>query len=546
MSFLSRETDSSCGLIPKPLEFNSMPGVFMLTPDARIVATDLLHAEAELLAEQLRQATGFACMVAGKVAPDAPSIQFALDPGLSFLGNEGYELKITPRLVLIQAAAPAGAFYAAQTLLQMFPTAIFSRHTLVRDDWAVPCGEITDTPRFSWRGAMLDPSRHFLPMEFVLKFIDLMALHKLNRLHLHLNDDQGWRLEIKRYPKLTTIGSHREKTLIGFAQQSPADTDFDAGKQPYDDLPYGGFYTQDEARAIVAYAAERHMIVVPEIEIPGHAQAAIAAYPELGCTSDAPKVSPHWGIHDQIFNPSDQTIEFLQNVLMEVMDIFPSPFIHTGGDEAVKKQWKASDAVQARIRELGLKDEAEMQSYVISRMDAFLADHGRRLVGWDEILEGGLAPGAVVMSWRGEQGGIEAAEAGHDVIMAPYQSTYLDYYQSEDRASEPQAFPDYLPLETVYAYEPVPADLPEKFAPHVLGAQCQLWSEYMPSSEQVEYQAFPRLCALAEVTWSAREHKNYANFLARLETHLERLDMLGVHYRHRKDSEIRYAVYRVE
>lgn len=518
----------------------------MLTPDTRIVADDSLHAEAELLAEQLRQATGFAFVVAGKAVSDAPSIQFRLSPNLSPLGLEGYELEVTAHHVLIQAAAPAGAFYAIQTLLQLFPTTIFSRHRLVRDDWALPCGKITDTPRFSWRGVMLDPSRHFLPVDIVLKFIDLMALHKLNRLHLHLNDDQGWRLEIKRYPKLTSVGSHREKTLIGFARQSPADDDFDAGRQPYDDIPYGGFYTQDEARAIVAYAAERHVIVVPEIEIPGHAQAAIAAYPELGCTSDAPKVSPHWGIHDQIFNPSEQTIEFLQNVLTEVMEIFPSPFIHTGGDEAVKNRWKASGAVQSRIRELGLKDEAEMQSYVIGRMDAFLSGRGRRLVGWDEILEGGLAPGAVVMSWRGEQGGIDAAAAGHDVIMAPYQSTYLDYYQSEDRAGEPQAFPDFLPLETVYAYEPIPSGLPEQFAPHVLGAQGQLWSEYMPTPEQVEYQAFPRLCALAEVTWSAREHKNYADFLARLETHLERLDLLDVNYRRRKDSEIRYAVYRVD
>ena len=426
---------------------------------------------------------------------------------------EGYRLTIEPSGIEIRAAERAGLFYGVQTLLQLMPASVYSPQGLENGAFDVACAEIEDAPRFSWRGAMLDVSRHFLPCEFVLKFIDLLALHKLNVLHLHLTDDQGWRIEIKKYPRLTSVGAVRSETVQGIAVSDPADAGFDPTSETLDGTPYGGFYTQEQARAIVAYAAARHITVVPEIEMPGHAQSAIAAYPFLGAGDEPLNVSPRWGIHDALYKPGERTFEFLQDVLAEVMEIFPSRFIHVGGDEAVKTQWQNSAEVQALIQELALQDEAGMQSYFIKQIDEWLTERGRVLIGWDEILEGGLAPGAVVMSWRGEQGGIDAARSGHDAVMAPYQFTYLDYYQSDDRGREPLAFPSTLPLETVYSYEPIPADLPDSLAGHILGAQCQLWSEYMPSPEQVEYQAFPRLSALAELAWSSREGKDYSEFL---------------------------------
>ncbi len=378
---------------------------------------------------------------------------------------------------------------------------------------------------------MLDVSRHFLPKNFVLKFIDLLARHKMNVLQLHLTDDQGWRLEIKKYPKLTEIGAWRTETLVGRALRNPADAGFDPASQHFDGTLHGGFYTQDDAREIVAYAAARHVTVVPEIEMPGHAQAAIAAYPFLGCTGEAPPVSPTWGIHDQLYKPSEQTFEFLRDVLAEVMDIFPSPYIHVGGDEAVKTLWRESQDCRQIKRSLGLPNEDALQSYFIGRIDEFISQSGRTLIGWDEILEGGLSPGAVVMSWRGESGGLEAAALGHDVVMAPEQFTYLNFYQSEARKAEPPAFHALLTLPTVYGYDPIPAALPESQKRFVLGTQCQLWTEYMPDARQVEYQAFPRLSAFSEVAWTEKKNKNLAGFLERLPQHLARLDALDVNYR---------------
>ncbi len=363
-----------------------------------------------------------------------------------------------------------------------------------------------------------------MPKEFVKKYIDLLALHKLNTFHWHLTDDQGWRIEIKKYPRLTSVGAWRKETLVGHSTDDPS-------AERYDGQRHGGFYTQDDVREIVEYARARFVNVVPEIEMPGHSVAAIAAYPELGVTGEPTEVATKWGVFDDILNPSDRTIAFMQDVLTQVMALFPSREIHLGGDEAVKTRWQASPEVQARIKALGLENEEQLQGWFMKQMDAFLAAHGRRLVGWDEILEGGLSPNAVVMSWRGEAGGIAAARAGHDVVMTPTAYTYFDYYQSQDRDHEPLAIGGDLPLEQVYGYDPIPAGLEPQFASHVLGAQGQLWSEYLPGPKAVEYMAFPRLCALAEVVWTPKPRKDYQDFLARLATHLERLAILDVNYR---------------
>jgi len=438
------------------------------------------------------------------------------------LGDEGYRIDVRAEHVTIAAASTAGLFWGIQSFLQLCGPDIL-REGGAPATLSIPCVSIVDQPRFGWRGLMLDVARHFMPIEFLRKFVDLLALHKMNRLHLHIVDDQGWRVEIKKYPKLTSVGAFRDKTIAGHLEQFWKDN-------AYNHTPHGGFYTQDELRDLVAYAADRHITIIPEIEMPGHAQAAIAAYPELGNIDTPVDVCSHWGIIEHIFNPAESTITFLQDVLTEVMDIFPSKVIHIGGDEAVKNEWKASTFAQERIRELGLADEDELQSWFIRRMDDFLTSKGRRLIGWDEIIEGGLAANAMVMSWRGEAGGIEAAEAGHDVVMAPTTYTYFDHYQSRDRAAEPVAQGSFLPLEVVYHYDPIPAALPAHAAHRILGAQGQLWSEYLPTPERVEYMTFPRAAALAEAVWSTPA-RDYDDFLKRLRVHLTRLDALDVKYR---------------
>jgi hexosaminidase len=414
-------------------------------------------------------------------------------------------------------------FYAVQTLRQLLPPAVYSLQPVTGVDWTVPCVEITDYPRFSWRGLLIDPARHFIPVDDVKRFIDLMALHKFNRLQIHLNDDQGWRIEIKKYPRLTEVGAWRHETLIGHASQQPA---------RFDGIPHGGFYSQDDIRHLVRYAAERHVTLVPEISMPGHCQAAIAAYPELGVFPQQQRdlrLWTQWGISEHILAPRPQTVEFCQDVLTEVMGLFPSRYLHIGGDEAIKNQWRASAEMQELIRQHGLQNEEQLQAWFTQQLDTFLTRHGRRLVGWDEILEGGLAPGAVVMSWRGKQGGITAAQAGHDVIMAPTSHTYFDNYQGPPE-SEPLAIGGFLPLERVYQYEPVPAILTPEQAPRVLGAQAQLWGEYIKDAHHREYMAYPRASAMAEVVWSA-EKDSYVAFVRRLGTHLERLRAAAVNLR---------------
>ncbi|MGW7130703.1 beta-N-acetylhexosaminidase [Streptomyces bobili] len=444
------------------------------------------------------------------------------------LGPEAYRLSvIADRGVEIRGGDPAGVFWGAQTLRQLLGPEAF-RRAPVRPGtrYGVPHQIIEDGPRFHWRGLLLDVARHFMPKEGVLRHLDLMAAHKLNVLHLHLTDDQGWRVEIERHPRLTEVGSWRSRTRFGH-RASPL----------WDERPHGGFYTQDDIREIVAYAAGRHITVVPEIDVPGHSQAAIAAYPELGNTDvvDTRSLSvwDTWGINPNVLAPTDNTLRFYEGVFEEVLALFPSEFIHVGGDECPKEQWRDSSTAQARIGELGLVGEDGLQAWFIGHFDTWLAARGRRLIGWDEILEGGLADGAAVSSWRGYAGGIAAARAGHDVVMCPEQYVYLDHRQ-DGGAEEPVPIGYVRTLEDVYRFEPVPPGLTPEEAAHVLGTQANVWTEAMEDPARVDYQVFPRLAAFAEVAWSrlpAPERRDFAGFERRMVAHYERLDALGVGYR---------------
>jgi hexosaminidase len=521
--------DTTLSLIPRPVHVTRGSTVFVLAPGTVVVTDRDTRQIGQQLADWLGPATGYRLPVTASPGSATRVVSLRLDPALARLGDEGYRLSVTPSRITIRAFRPAGAFYAAQTLRQLLPAEIFREAPVAGVPWTVPAVEIEDMPRFGWRGAHLDVSRSFMPKEFVKKYIDLLALHKLNRFHWHLTDDQGWRIEIKKYPRLTSVGAWRSQSLVG-VQHDYADT----SQWVYDRIPHGGYYTQDDVREIVAYAAARFITVVPEIEMPGHAQAAIAAYPWLGNTGAQLEVLTHWGVDENILNPSDSAIHFMQDVLTEVLTLFPGHWVHTGGDEAPKNQWQASPVAQARIKALGLHTENELQSWLTAQMSQFLATRGRALIGWDEILEGGmegLAPNAVVMSWRGIEGGIAAAQAGHDVVMTPTSNTYFDYYQSQNRTAEPLAIGGFLPLDSVYAYEPVPASLTPEQGAHVLGTQGQIWTEYQRNPRNVEYMVFPRLVALAEVAWTPREQKNFADFSSRLDRHLLRLGILDVNYR---------------
>ena len=515
---------SAVAIVPQPESLTIGRGEFKLSAST-VIWTDARSADiARRFAAWLAPATGLAIPVRIGAA-SATGIVLTRDARLTRLGPEGYDLTVTPRRLAIRARERAGVFYGLQTVRQLLPPEIFREAKVDSVAWTIPALRIVDRPRFTWRGAHLDVGRHFMPKEFVKKYIDLLALQKMNSFHWHLTEDQGWRLEIRKYPRLTEVGAWRTQTIVGHQPSGDSTT------WQYDGQRHGGFYTQDDVREIVAYARDRFVNVVPEIEMPGHALAAIAAYPQLGVTGQPADVGMRWGVYANILNADESTVTFMQDVLTEVMALFPGPFIHIGGDEADKALWKTSARIQDRIRELGLKDEHELQSWFIRRIDSFLTEHGRRLVGWDEILEGGLAPGATVMSWRGTQGGLDAARAGHDVVITPTSHTYLDYYQSRNTAGEPLAIGGFLPLETVYAFEPVPAELEPEFRSRVLGAQGQLWTEYMAGPKQVEYMAFPRLTALAEVLWTPPERKSFADFSVRLEEYLKRLAVLDVAYR---------------
>ena len=528
LALVAPSQDTSLAVIPRPVQMTRGTGTFVLTPATAIVTDRGTRQIGYQLADWLQPATGYRLAVASAAGSAARVISLRLDSTLSRLGEEGYRLSVSGTRITIRAYRPAGAFYGVETLRQLLPVEIFREAAVSGVTWSAPAVDIEDMPRFQWRGAHLDVSRSFMPKEFVKKYIDLLALHKLNRFHWHLTDDQGWRLEIVKYPRLTSVGGWRRQTLVGIQHSYK-----DSTQWVFDGRPHGGFYTQDDAREIVAYAKARFVTVVPEIEMPGHAQAAIAAYPWLGNTGQQLEVLTRFGVDPNILNPSDSAIHFMQDVLTEVLAIFPSRWIHTGGDEAPKDQWKVSPVAQARIKELGLRDENQLQSWMTAQMSQWLAARGRALIGWDEILEGGtegLAPNAVVMSWRGMDGGIAAAQAGHDVVMTPTSNTYFDYYQSQD-TTEPPAIGGFLPIETVYAFEPVPAALDSAQAKRILGTQGQIWTEYQRTPKNVEYMVFPRLIALAEVAWTPKDRKDYADFSARLAKHVTRLGVLDVNYR---------------
>jgi hexosaminidase len=524
----AEQAPTAISVVPLPTRLAPGHGAFALRASTQIVSDAPLRARGRQLASMLAPATGFDLPVRVGAPPASPHIALRLQKTLArTLGDEGYRLQVTPRAITIRAAAPAGVFYAIQTLRQLLPPEIFREGRVDGLKWSVPVVTIEDVPRFRWRGAHLDVSRHFQPKEFVKKYLDLLALHKMNRFHWHLTDDQGWRLEIKQYPKLTEVAGWRKETLIGRDRGDRQE----GGAPQYDGKLHGGFYTQDDVREVVAYAAERFITVVPEIEMPGHSQAVISAYPELGCAEDAVEPRTRWGVSPYLLNAEPSTIAFMQNVLGEVLQLFPSPWIHVGGDEAVKTQWKASARIQARIAELGLKNEDELQSWFIRQMDAFLTGKGRRLIGWDEILEGGLAENATVMSWRGIDGAVAAARGGHDAVLTPTSHTYFDYYQAKDTAREPLAIGNFLPLDRVYTWEPMPSSLEPEYQKHMLGVQGQLWTEYMPGPKAVEYMAFPRLTALAEVAWTPTEQRKLDDFLRRMGPHLQRLRILDVNFR---------------
>jgi len=497
-------------VIPMPAQVSESGEGFAVSAQTPIVveASDAqARRSAEYLASLMARTRHLDLKVQQASAAGA-AIVLKRDAGAAVAGAEGYALDVTPKGMLITARGEAGLFYGAMTAWQLMTPA------QGEGDVRVPAVHIRDEPRFNWRGFMLDSARHFWTTDEVRTVIDQMAQHKLNVLHWHLTDDQGWRIEIKKYPELTRIGAWRTPPGAG---------------QNGEPKRYGGFYTQDEIRAIVAYAADRHITVVPEIDMPGHAQAAVASYPELGVTGKRPPVSVDWGVNPYLYNVDDHTIRFLEDVLDEVMALFPSTYIHVGGDEAVKDQWQASAAVQARMRELKLKDENAMQSWFIEQMGQYLAAHGRRLVGWDEVLEGGVPPSATVMSWRGTQGAISAAKLGHDVVLSPAPQLYLDHMQS-DREDETTGRMPPMTLESYYGFEAVPKELDSAQAKHVLGMQANLWTEHMPTMRHVEHAMFPRLDALAEAAWSPVTARDWHGFLGRLPAQLARYRAQDIGY----------------
>ena len=500
--------DPQIAIVPYPNHLEAGRGTYRVTD--RPVTCDSRTDE-----RTQRAVVGFAARLATvtggtnpvTVADEMPAsgIRFVTDESLP---AEGYELNVDGEGIEVRASQFPGFLYALQSLGQLLPAAVYGTEPAPDAAWEVPCVKIADAPRFAYRGMHLDVARHFFSVDEVKRYIDVMAIHKLNTLHWHLTDDQGWRIEIKRYPELTAVGSIRKATVVRKEWGT------------YDGTPYGGFYTQDEIRDVVEYAADRGVTVIPEIDLPGHMLAALTAYPELGCTGGPYEVWGRWGVADDVLCPGrEKTFEFLEGVLTEVMELFPSEYIHIGGDECPKVRWEKCPRCQAKIRQLGLKDDGEhtaehyLQSYVTDRIGKFLAQHGRRIIGWDEILEGRAPSDAVVMSWRGSEGGIAAAKLGHDVIMTPNSHFYFDYYQSLDTDAEPFGIGGYIPMEQVYSYDPAFPELTPEQQKHILGVQANLWTEYVLSDEHLEYMLLPRLAALSEVQWCQPETKDWNRFI---------------------------------
>lgn len=560
--------ESPLAVVPQPLRAIGCAGSFALGDDTVIAASRGAAAEAGKLATWLRRATGLRLPL--RVAPvgtlasrgrtgasparirgaaerrPSGAILVVRDDRDADLGPEGYRLSVRPDEVRLSSAGEAGLFYAAQTLRQLLPPDAFGDEPKAGVSGSLPCVTLEDRPRFRWRGAMLDVARHFLPKEFVLRFLDLLARHKLNRFHWHLTDDQGWRIEIRKYPRLTEVGGFRAESptrfradlgfVNFFANQALNAPD---GTPSFDGTPHGGFYTQSEIREVVAYARQRHIEIVPEIDMPGHIQSAIAAYPELGNTGIPIEVATRWGIQEHTLNVEEHTVSFMQDVLEELMALFPGRFLHVGGDEVLTRQWEESPAAQQRIAELGLASAEQLRGWFLSRMIDFLHQNGRRAIGWNEIFADDLDRRVAILSWLGTRPGVDAARAGHEVVMGPLGELYFDYAQglpAEAHAALDELFqgrfdpaPWLTPLEQVYGFDPIPPELRgTAAAARVLGAQAQLWTEFVHDGAEVEERSFPRLAALAEVVWSDAAQRDFADFEQRLAVHLERLDALGV------------------
>lgn len=524
-------------IIPKPVSLEMTNGRFLVDSKTKVVGASNLENEGNYLADMLNH---IANTNIAFEAESSGNIELKIDDTIK--NKEGYTVSVTHDKIVVSGKTAKGVFYGIQTLRQLMPTAIKTTTNQI-EDLTIPAVIIKDNPRFVYRGMHLDVGRHLFPVDFIKKYIDLIAMHKMNTFHWHLTEDQGWRIEIKKYPKLTQVGSKRHGTIKGHLGREDGN----------DETEYGGFYTQEEVKDIVKYATERHVTVIPEIELPGHASAAIASYPFLSCFPDEPNmvtndmssnagkevqangtskiVQETWGVFDDVFCAGDEaTFKFLEDVLAEVIPLFPSEYIHIGGDECPKSNWKRCPDCQNRINDNNLADEHELQSYFIQRIEKYLNSKGKKIIGWDEILEGGLAPNATVMSWRGEKGGIEAAKQHHDVIMTPGHSCYFDHYQTKNKENEPLAIGGKTTVADVYAYEPAPKELTEEESKYILGAQGNVWTEYMKTPDYVEYMILPRMTALSEVVWSPKEAKDWDDFKSRLNNMKDRYEAMGLNY----------------
>ena len=493
---------------------------FILNASSDIVyahGDSLLKRNAIFLAEYVKKSVGLSLVVQSHSLKSDGNIFLRIDKKIN--GDEAYKIEIDKHNIIVSGKTANGVFYGIQTLRKSLPIIQHAENVVM------PAAMISDTPRFAYRGMMLDVARHFFPVDFVKEYIDLLALHNMNTFHWHLTDDQGWRIEIKKYPLLTKIGSIRKHTTLG--RNSSLD----------DNTPYGGFYTQQQAREIVEYAKERYITVIPEIDMPGHMLGVLAAYPELGCTSGPYEVSGNWGVFDDILCAgNEKTYQFIQDVMDELMDIFPSKYIHLGGDEAPKTRWTTCEKCQGKIKSLGIKGDKEctaenrLQGYLVSRIEKYLNQKGRKIIGWDEILEGDVQKSATIMSWRGVDGGIKASRLGHDAIMTPVSYCYFDYYQTDKTWNEPLLIGGNLNIEKTYSYQPVPDSLTAAEKKHIIGVQANLWTEYIVCPSLAEYQVLPRMAALSEVQWMQYDKKNYADFRKRLERLLQVYKLYGYKY----------------
>lgn len=516
----SKRADYRVVPLPKTITESPDEKAFTLSPDVSICylsSQKELQKEADFLSEYINDILGYSLKTVSSEGVESRAINLSIDPTLFNNDNE-YQIIVNEDNIKIIGSNASSVFHGIQTLRKSLP------FDAKGENVGMPAAVITDYPRFGHRGMMLDVCRHIFTLDSIKQFIDVMALHNMNKFHLHLTEDQGWRMEIKKYPELTQVGAWRSGTKIGKTET-------------YDSIRYGGYYTQEELRELVQYATDRHITIIPEVDLPGHQLAALATYPELGCTGGPYEVWRQWGVsEDVICAGNEDAMTFLEDVLLEVMDVFPSEYIHIGGDECPKTRWEQCPKCQAKIKELGFKDddkftaEAYLQSYVMTRMEKFIEDHGRKVIGWDEVLEGGLGPNVTVMSWRNSEAGKEAAQQKHDVIMTPCSHLYFDYYQTDDTDNEPIAIGGYIPVSKVYEFEPIPSGLSDEEAKHILGPQANLWTEYIKDMKTVFYRILPRMDALSEVQWVMPEQKDYDDFLKRTYKMVELYDIMGWNY----------------